>query len=53
MTHEEELIELLDRETATATKECNDTLSKQLNAIEVAFRKHDLKGKIVRTFISP
>ena len=52
MTHEEELIGLLDRVAPDAT-ESNDTLSKQLTAVEAAFSKHGLKGKIVRVFRAP
>ena len=47
MPHEDELIELLDKETIDIN------LEKQRKAIEAAFRKYDLKGKIVRAFRSP
>ena len=52
MTHEEELIGLLDW-VGPDTTESNDTLSKQLTAVEAAFQKHDLKGKVVRIFRAP
>ena len=47
MPHEKELIELLDKETIDIN------LEKQRKAIESAFRKYDLKGKIVRAFRAP
>ena len=52
MTHEEELIELLDKETTA--QECNASdLQEQREIIERTFREFGLQGRITRAYCAP
>ena len=52
MTHEDELIELLDKKTAKEPQD-TDVLNRQREAIERTFKSFQLRGRITRSIIAP